>query len=93
MKFTNAGTFIHIAVTIVMTSIQLGITGPFVLWVMRFWIRKHRSMCQMAVSLPIILTAELANEVLEPLYVVLSVSLRILSGGLHIALGSVDTIV
>lgn len=50
-------------------------------------------MCQMAVSLPIILTAELANEVLEPLYVVLSVSLRILSGGLHIALGSVDTIV
>lgn len=49
--------------------------------------------CQMAVSLPIILTAELANEVLEPLYVVLSVSLRILSGGLHIALGSVDTIV
>lgn len=50
-------------------------------------------MCQMAVSLPIILTAELANEVLEPLYVVLSVSLRILSGGLPIALGSVDTIV
>uniref|UniRef100_K1Q8U8 Tenascin-R n=1 Tax=Magallana gigas TaxID=29159 RepID=K1Q8U8_MAGGI len=63
-----------------MTSIQLGTTGLFVLWVMRFWIWKHRSMCQMAVSLPIILTAELANEVLEPLYVVLSVSLRILSG-------------
>lgn len=53
----------------------------------------NTEVCQMAVSLPIILTAELANEVLEPLYVVLSVSLRILSGGLHIALGSVDTIV
>lgn len=47
----------------------------------------------MVVFFSIILTVELVNEVLELLYVVFSVFLRIFFGGLYIVFGLVDIIV